>query len=249
MSFRWLFSALLKNPGAIRLPDFLFDLRLIQFAGNLVPDALYHLHQGDQHDDGGDHGVSLEPLVSVADGQISQATASQGTGHGAGANQADHGQGDAQDNAVHGFGQQHFPDDLHGAGAHALGGFDDAGVHFQQGGFDDPGNERGAGNGQGHDGGGGPDGAAHDDTGQGDDGHHQDDEGDGPEGVYNGAQGFVQGRIFFDVALAGNGQDYAQGDAADCGDGGGKGHHVQGFAQGFHQQMDHIRRHNQSPRL
>ena len=228
---------------------FLFDLRLVQLGRNLVPDGLDQLDQGNQDDDGGNHGIGLEPLIPVADGQVPQAAAPQGTGHGAGTDQADHRQGDAQHNGMHGFRQQHLPDDLERGGPHALGGFNDPGIHFQQGGFDDPGNERGAGNGQRHDGGGGANGRPHDDPGEGNDGHHQDDEGHGPEGVDNGAQGLVESRIFLDVAFSGNGQDHPQGDAEQGCNGRREGHHVEGLSQGLNQQMDHIRRHNRSPRL
>lgn len=116
---------------------------------DFIADPLDELHADHNDDDGDDHDLGIEALVTVVIGQASESATADEAGHGRIADEDDHGVGGGGDESWEGFGEKDFGDDLAVGHAHDLGGVDGAGGNFPQGGFDEAGEERCGGDGQG----------------------------------------------------------------------------------------------------
>jgi hypothetical protein len=101
-----------------------------------VAEHLQQLHQDQQQDHGDQRHVGVRALVAIAEGQVAQATGTDRTAHRGEADQRHGGDRRAGDQARARFRQQHAGDQLPGGGAHRLGRFDHATVHFAQRGLD-----------------------------------------------------------------------------------------------------------------
>ena len=103
-----------------------------------VADHLQDLHEHEQQNDGDDHDVGLEALVTETDRKVAKATAADDARHRGIRDQRDRSDRGAGEDAWPRFGQQRTEDDLPRVGTHGLGRFDDAAVDFAQRGFDEP---------------------------------------------------------------------------------------------------------------
>src|SRR5690606_1185239 len=92
---------------------------------------------------GNHHYISLEPLITVADGQVAESSAAHHPGHGGIGHQGNGDHGDRSNDAGARLRQQGAGDDLRRDGADGLGRLGEAPIHFAQGGFHQTGEEGG----------------------------------------------------------------------------------------------------------
>ena len=194
-----------------------------------VAAVLDEVDDDDEDDDRRQHDVGTETLVAVADGDVPEAAATDGTGHGRCADEVDDEDRNVVDDRRQSFRQEDLADDLEGRGAHGFSSFEEAVIDVADRRFDEAAEEGNGDDGQGDAGRCRTDRCAGNESGQGDDGHHEDDEGHGTDDVDDGAQNPVDEEVLKDVALAGRNQSDAQGNADDAGNDRGHGDHIERF--------------------
>ena len=173
--------------------------------------------------------VGIEALMAVADGDLAEAGAADGGGHGRVAEDSDHRDHGPHDEGGLGLRQQHFRHDLEIVGAHGLGCLNDPGVDLLEGGFHHTRNVRGGRNHQHHDHSLVAKRRAHNEVCHRQHRHHQDDKGDGAEKVDDDAEHPVEPADGVNPFPVRDVEHHAQRQADHIGDGGGKNGHVDRF--------------------
>lgn len=182
-----------------------------------------------QDQDGADQSdIRVEAVEAVADGDLSQSSCSNGSGHGCEPDEADHGDSTVADQGFPGFWQIDIPDDVLGPKSHGFGSFHDAFFHAGQGVLDLAGKKRNGGYRQGNDGGRIANGSASQKPCQLDHDGNQDDKGDGSSDVHNLVQDGIEGLVFQDAVFLCDRKNDADENAEDRRDGSGCANHVQG---------------------